>query len=352
MKRLFSVIVAAAIASLAGAQVQMKVSGTCPSELDTVVVIDLSHGMTRAKVPVKDGTFSTTLPLEENELVGIGEKKTYIPFFADGTPIVVDMVNHSVVGSPLNEMTCRCDKSMDSLDLVMTSKAEKFIQMAKDGDEAFAREQMQSLMNERLVKRNEILKPYASSLVPAAFLPDMTMEMPYDMIEPWLSGDAPYLSHPRMKVTKDYAEGLKKKLPGRMFTDLTMKDLDGKIRKLSEWCGKGNYVLVDFWASWCGPCRQEMPRVVESYVKYHSKGYEIVGVSFDSRAEAWKNAVKQLGMDWIQISDLKGWESAASDAYGVMAIPSNGLLDGDGKIVAYDLRGDRLMSKLKEIYGF
>ena len=95
-----------------------------------------------------------------------------------------------------------------------------------------------------------------------------------------------------------------------------------------------------------------MPNVVASYVKYHSKGYEIIGVSFDNKEAAWKAAVKTLGMDWIQLSDLKGWQSAASEAYGVDAIPSNVLLDPEGRIVASDLRGSALESKLKEIYGF
>jgi peroxiredoxin len=139
---------------------------------------------------------------------------------------------------------------------------------------------------------------------------------------------------------------------GLKFTDLTMNDLDGQSRSLSEWCGKGNYVLVDFWASWCTPCRREMPNVVASYVKYHKKGYEVVGVSFDDKETAWKSAVNQMGMDWIQISDLKGWESAATSAYGEESIPSNVLLDPDGRIVASDLRGPQLEKKLKEIYGF
>ena len=153
-------------------------------------------------------------------------------------------------------------------------------------------------------------------------------------------------------MVKRVAEGMRKKQPGRMFADLIMDDMDGQRRQLSEWCGKGSYVLVDFWASWCRPCRVEMPNVVDSYVKYHSKGYEVVGVSFDSNAAAWKSAVKRLGMTWPQISDLKGWGSAASAAYGVMSIPSNVLLDPEGRIIDSDLRGERLLSRLAEIYGF
>ena len=145
---------------------------------------------------------------------------------------------------------------------------------------------------------------------------------------------------------------LDKRKPGSMFKDMTMNDMDGKARSLSEWCGKGNYVLVDFWASWCGPCRQEMPNVVDNYNKYHAKGFEVIGVSFDSNAAAWKSAVKRLGMAWPQLSDLKAWKSAAASLYGIMGIPANVLIDPAGKIVAIDLRGAGLGIKLKEIYGF
>lgn len=135
-----------------------------------------------------------------------------------------------------------------------------------------------------------------------------------------------------------------------MYTDLVMKDMNGKEIKLSQFAGKGNYVFVDFWASWCRPCRQEMPNVVEAYKRFHDKGLEIVGVSFDQKKEAWTAMVKKLGMTWPQMSDLKGWQCAAGKIYGIRSIPSNILLDPEGKIVDSDLRGEDLLNKLAEIY--
>lgn len=137
---------------------------------------------------------------------------------------------------------------------------------------------------------------------------------------------------------------------GMKFTELEMNDLEGKPVKLSQWAGKGKCVLIDFWASWCGPCRQEMPNVVANYKKYHDKGFVIVGVSFDSKGDAWKKAVSELGMTWPQMSDLKGWESAGAKAYGITSIPASVLLDGEGKIIGMNLRGEALGEKLAEIY--
>lgn len=143
----------------------------------------------------------------------------------------------------------------------------------------------------------------------------------------------------------------KQKMIGQPFKDLEEADVDGKLHKLSEYVGKGRWVLVDFWASWCGPCRQEMPNVVANYQKYHDKGFDIVGLSFDKNREAWLRAISDLQMPWIHLSDLKGWQTVASEVYGIRSIPASVLVDPNGVIVAIDLRGELLGEKLKEIFG-
>ena len=129
--------------------------------------------------------------------------------------------------------------------------------------------------------------------------------------------------------------------------DLQMQDLNGQAMSVSQF--KGKYVLVDFWASWCGPCRQENPNVVAAFNKYKNKNFTILGVSLDNDKSRWAEAVKKDGLNWNHMSDLKQWESAAVTAYKFDGIPFNVLLDTSGKIIANDLRGAALDKKLSEV---
>ena len=132
------------------------------------------------------------------------------------------------------------------------------------------------------------------------------------------------------------------------FVDFEMQTPEGKTVKLSDYVGKGKVVLVDFWASWCGPCRREMPNLVETYAKYKGKNFEIVGVSLDQDGAAWKEAIKKLDMTWPQMSDLKFWQSEGAQLYAVNSIPHTVLIDGSGKIIARGLHGEELQAKIAE----
>jgi len=135
---------------------------------------------------------------------------------------------------------------------------------------------------------------------------------------------------------------------GRIALDFTQNDTLGKPITLSSFRGK--YLLIDFWASWCGPCRRENPNVVKAFHKYRDKGFHILGVSLDrpGQKEKWMKAIHDDRLAWTQVSDLKFWENEVAKQFGISAIPQNLLLDPEGKIIAKNLRGEELDKKLEE----
>ncbi|WP_184546873.1 TlpA disulfide reductase family protein [Mucilaginibacter sp. FT3.2] len=153
------------------------------------------------------------------------------------------------------------------------------------------------------------------------------------------------------KVLKAQLDALKFTAIGSMAPDFTQDDVNGTPVKLSSFRGK--YVLLDFWASWCGPCRQENPNVVRNYNKYKAKNFTVLGVSLDKpdSRSAWLDAIKNDGLEWTQVSDLKFWNNAAAALYSITSIPQNYLIGPDGKIIAKNLRGADLDAKLQELFG-
>ncbi len=178
----------------------------------------------------------------------------------------------------------------------------------------------------------------------------LPLEDYYDTHEKLAKSLEKYASNPYVNQYINNVKSYGKTRIGTVAPDIALPDPKGDTIRLSQ--TRGKYVLVDFWASWCRPCRVESPNLVKAYEKYHDKGFTIYSVSLDRSKQAWIKAIEADNLDkWYHVSDLRGWQSSAANLYGVTGIPANFLLDPQGRIIAKNLRGKKLEQKLAEIFG-
>lgn len=206
-----------------------------------------------------------------------------------------------------------------------------------------------SYKKQKEVKIDAFIKENPSSLVAAYVLyRDFSYRLSPEEIKQNLQLLDPKLSNtPYVAVLKELVNVLTNVGIGNKAPDFNGLTPEGKSIKLSDHFGK--YLLLDFWASWCGPCRRENPNLVKAYQKYHDKGFEIFAVSLDKNKEAWLKGIKDDNLSWTHVSDLAFWNSAAAKLYGVRAIPANVLIDPNGVIIGRNLRGEDLDKKLEEL---
>ena len=357
----------AAMGALAcsGDKVNYNVKGIgAPQEGATVYLIDQISDAPIDSAVVAGGAFAMKGQADKDAFLAVsidGLGWNFL-FFNDGKPVTVNVADSTVTGSALNNKLTECDKANTKANAELSEFVSAFTSLPK--------EEQQARMAAWLPEYREVQLKYVDwylgmieenkdNLVPVAFVDQVPSMAGQDKYDELLASGAAFAEHPYVVSTKEKreaaqakakaAEEKKQAIIGQKFLDLEEADPQGKMHKLSEYVGKGKWVLVDFWASWCGPCKNEMPNVVAAYKKYHNKGFEIVGLSFDREKEPWVKAITEWEMPWIHLSDLKYWQSLASDVYNVNSIPDNLLIDPEGTVVARCLRGTALEEKLAEV---
>ena len=340
-------------------QVKYSINGISKDNGKTVSLIDRKTNQTVNTATVVDGKFTMSCNAEKDAFMAIGIKETPLAtiFFNDGTPMTINLNDSTLKGSPQTERLTRYDIDINAPYANYMIKIQSMSEEERKAKEVELAGGLMIAMMKMMTGVEKVFKEERETLIPVAFISEYQQMFGQQKLDSVLATKPVWASHPIVKSLVDHAAQQKaleeKKLAfiGKQFIDLEEADPNGKMHKLSEYVGKGKWVLVDFWASWCGPCKAEMPNVVAAYEKYHNKGFDIVGLSFDNKKEPWVKDIENLKMPWIHLSDLKGWNTLASEVYGVNSIPDNLLIDPQGKIVDRGLRAEKLHAKLKEIFG-
>lgn len=231
---------------------------------------------------------------------------------------------------------------------------DKYQQASQSGDFKGAdgfRKQMDSVENEMIKLQKDFVKNNPKSYVTPSILYSLSYDMDASEIEQAVNSlDTSLAKLPQMKSLLEHAQAMKAVAVGQKAPDFTMNDPDGKPVSLSSKIG-AKLLLVDFWAGWCGPCRQENPNVVKVYNEFHKKGFDVFGVSLDHTKDQWLKAIADDKLTWTHVSDLQYWNNEAAKKYAVQAIPANFLLDETGTIIGRNLRGEALYNKVSETLG-
>jgi thiol-disulfide isomerase/thioredoxin len=348
---------------LAAAQKNYTLSATI-SGLQSPAMAYLSYGQGekafKDSVDIKDGRFTFKGTVEEpiqafltvkHNTPSIPNRSDYFPFFIENSKITItaaDSIKNAEIKGSVAEKDSR------EIEALIRPLTNTIIRLQKDyagkpKDEAYqkASDSVAYLVRQIKLTRLNYIEEHPKSFMALLHYYYYIVDKNYDpaTMEPIYYAFTPKLKSSALgQRTLEKIESAKRRQTGVKITDFTQTDLNDQSFTLSSLRGK--YVLVDFWASWCVPCRAENPNLVKAYNELKGKNFEVVGVSLDENKSAWAKAVEKDGLNWVHVSDLKGWNNAAAILYNISSVPQNLLINPEGVIIARNLRGEDLTKKL------
>ena len=368
MKKILSLAALALLLGVAACQkgAGYKITGTVngAQDGDTVILANVSGRFqidTMQMTLVKDGKFvfegvQDTAAIRYVIWQSAGEDMASVgtPLALENADITVRLdtaenVVSEVSGTPANDaLTALSHKEM-----AINVQAQGLVEIiggatSSEDDKRAAEQQLEGLQGQMMELYKQFIADNIANVAGRTYLVSYASMLDDDFVAQQLQALPEDCKDPDIATLRKTYSIKATTAVGKPLTDIKALTPDGTELAVSQVAANAKVLLIDFWASWCGPCRAEMPNVKAAYDKYHAQGFDIIGVSLDSDKEAWQKAIADLGITWPQISDLKGWECEGAAAYGVRAIPATVLIK-DGIIVARDLRGADLAAKLQEL---
>ncbi len=302
-------------------------------------------------------TFKGKIEIPEMCYIQISDTLPYIRLFAENSEIQVDvhidsLRNPKIHGSASQDLLTAHNKRIQPYEEQLQETYDAYKKAYQVGDTTNTRDlelKFDQIAEEQKKESLEFVKENSGSAVsPYLIWGTLAYDLNVDELETIFQELSPEIHNSiYVQQINEYILTLKKVDIGQSFTEIALPDTTGQIRKLSDL--KGKLIMIDFWASWCGPCRRENPFVVSLYKQYKDKNFEIFGVSLDENKQKWEKAIIDDQLTWFHVSDLKGWESEAGKIYGVRAIPHTVLINQEGIIIAKNLDREELRKKIEEL---
>jgi len=302
-------------------------------------------------------SFKGNIEMAEVYYLGIKDKRGNIPVFVDAADINVtgnidSLRQVKINGSPAQDELDAFNEQIDSFNGQLKSLFDEYDKADKEQNEELKgqlEKQIDGLRKEKLDFTFKLITENKTSIAAALLASQNRSYFELTQLESITAGFDPSIEQSiYVQNLKENVSALQSVAIGKKYIDFTMDNTEGVPVQFSSLI-KGKYTLIDFWASWCGPCRGENPNVVAIYNDYKDKGFDIIGISLDQSKEKWLEAIEADKLTWSHLSDLKYWNSAAAKLYGVNSIPHSILIDGGGIIIAKNLRGEELRNKIAEL---